>query len=625
MKDSRNGIITAKKVNERKVLQECYESVTFLFLLFWCFLPVLMSVFNMFMGATGRLFSDESIQEAAQSYNLGINYLLPVNAYRKLFVIFGLITLAWAVICVLFSWRRIADRDSLKKSPWFYILLSLFVWALVCSLMSDDLLRAFFGNSMLFDGLFSYMIYGAVFICASMIRTEARRKALLRCFSVMAVLTAIIMLMAEGGNAFLRACMPSKRAVVFIQFNHFGYVLCMGIMALAGLYLFDRKAKKGIKGVYLIALGVLVQALLVNDTFGCYVAVVVAIPVIYLFYGLSGSRIRFAALLPVLVFIGISAINYLGIGQQSSALSGNVAQLGTDIQNIATGSEAAAQAGTLRFVKWMDTIKRIGERPIFGFGPEGFYGANAITESDAPHNEYLQIAGYLGIPGLLLYLSALVSLAVHHFRNIKRLDPMVLAVSGVSVGYLISASFGVPVFNTAPFLWIFLGLTTAVGEAEEPLVCPNRAEVAALFSDKRRKERTIIAIAGTLLLIAIIIIRSFMAIEDEHLYEFADLQAMRGADLTAQADYMHGWLLEEGEYWYDADRYRLVPADQPKPEPYGLGRSAVGNTWYEFSKKNGIIYDYDESTDYRDKIICLTAAWDADGNLQTYVRWVEAG
>ena len=68
------------------------------------------------------------------------------------------------------------------------------------------------------------------------------------------------------------------------------------------------------------------------------------------------------------------------------------------------------------------------------------------------------MAGYLGIPGLLLYLGALISLAAARWKNLTELEPMVLAVSGVMIVYLMSACFGNPMFNTFPFFWMFYGL-----------------------------------------------------------------------------------------------------------------------------------------------------------------------
>ncbi len=623
----RNGDYTLTQglqVNQFAFWVKHSETVASVLLLLWCLLPLAEMAYNVTMGATGRLFPGLSIAEAARTYNLGVNYLEPLGFYRKMFQVLGIVTLCYALLCAALSITRVFKRDSIRDQPWFCILLLLLSWACICSLMSDSFFRALFGEGVLYDGLFSYFVYAGVFVCAAMIHTEFQRKLILRCYAALSALLAGIMLLEEGGNEFLRACMPSQRAVVFNQFNHLGYVLCMGILAFVGLYLYDGTVHKTIKGCYLAGIALTVYALLVNDTFGCYLAVFLALPVVYLFYSLSGRKVNAFVFLPVVLFVVISLCSYLGFAHNAPALSGNMAQLGTDVKNVVEGSEEAANAGTLRFVKWMDTLERIKQRPVFGFGPEGFYGANVITEGDAPHNEYLQIAGYLGVPGLILYLSALVALAVHQWNRLRKLEPFVLASAGVTVAYLISASFGNPVYNTAPYYWMFLGMTTAVGVGEKPLICVESVRKnGSIFSTDKRRDRFVL---GTVCLWAVALtagVYLHMALENEHTRETADLLAMKNAELTAQMLNRAG-KMEQGEaYWYDARTYKLTPGTEQPPMPYGMGSPMCGDSYYEFCQSSGEIYSYDESTDYTDKVIRVMGHMEEDGTLTVAMNWVK--
>ena len=122
------------------------------------------------------------------------------------------------------------------------------------------------------------------------------------------------------------------------------------------------------------------------------------------------------------------------------------------------------------------TVEWIRWRPIFGFGPEGLVRRHALSGNRLPHNAYLQITAFTGFPGLFFYLSALITLAVHHWRKIKALDTMVLIASGTAFAYLVSQTFGVPVFNTEPYFWLFLGLVTLMNEREKPLLYLERPE-----------------------------------------------------------------------------------------------------------------------------------------------------
>ena len=122
------------------------------------------------------------------------------------------------------------------------------------------------------------------------------------------------------------------------------------------------------------------------------------------------------------------------------------------------------------------TVDWIRWRPIFGFGPEGLVRRHALSGNRLPHNAYLQITAFTGFPGLFFYLSALITLGVHHWRKIKALDSMVLVAAGAAFAYMVSQTFGVPVFNTEPYFWLFLGLVTLMNEREKPLLYLERPE-----------------------------------------------------------------------------------------------------------------------------------------------------
>ena len=446
------------------------EKVHMWLLIMWIILPIIMVCYVFIMGTQGNFITEEELIKSG--LHLGsANYNVVIKTYYRLFQVVGLLTFVFSVLHLILCRKRVFSKNGILKNRWFLYLLLLFVWAIVSTLLSDDPLRAFSGGNYTHDGFFSYILYASAFLCASTIRKEKYRLIILRLFcSVVSVLALIMVIQELSRNSFLDYCFPSFRAVVFNQFNHFGYVLCMGIIAFWGLYLYDKTAGRKMQIAYLVGFCALVYALLINDTFGAYLATVVATPIIFIFYVRSGGIICWKSFVPLVAFVLISVLSILNVLPGSANLSKNLTQFGTDVKNVATGSEQAASAGTGRFTLWKDTIKKISERPLFGYGPQGFYGKNAITNNDAPHNEYLQMAGFLGIPALLFYLGALFSLAFDHWKKIKELDPLVIAVSGVTVVYLFSAFFGNPFFNTAPFFWMFLGLTTATNEKTPPLI-----------------------------------------------------------------------------------------------------------------------------------------------------------
>lgn len=78
--------------------------------------------------------------------------------------------------------------------------------------------------------------------------------------------------------------------------------------------------------------------------------------------------------------------------------------------------------------------------------------------SDRPHNEYLQYAVYFGIPGVLMYLTALVSLFVRCVRDVKRLSSACLVLGCMVFSYCASAFVGNSMYYTTVYFVMILAL-----------------------------------------------------------------------------------------------------------------------------------------------------------------------
>ena len=586
-----------------------------------CFLPLIVGFAFLAMGVFGYLPPWDIAMSEDASYG---SYYIAVDVYHKLFISFGIPSFILAVIYIALSADRIMNKQQIREKPWLYLLLLLLCWSTLSTFLSDDPIKALTGSSYLNDGLFSYYIYAAVFVIASSIREEKSRRKILISYGTMVCILSVVLVLQSLGMRQLVYYFHSQRAVVFNQFNHFGYVLCMGIMAFVGLYLYDEYSRSLNRYFYLFGVGFLTFSLLLNDTFGCWLASVVALLVAYLFYFVSGRKLSLRALLPLLAFAVVSAICYFFPAEGINGLAQNIAQLIHDNASIIKNSSDAGSAGSGRFTLWKDTIERIIQRPIIGFGPEGFRGDNAITNGDSPHNEYLQIAGFLGIPALVFYLGALISLAVHHWKHIKKLDPLVLAVSGVTVVYLVSACFGNPIFNTAPYLWMFLGLTTATSEKDEPLIWIDDSKVVSQLNAKSNGKRIAGIVAIGTLLVAILLYTSHsISVSTENSNEKADLECMSIAYSVAQIKLQNKSDKALGEYWFDSATFKLIKSDRKKPKPYGMGSEMNGNALTEFHKDTGVETNYDTEKDYTDKVILVSISKDANNKYVVNTEWVD--
>ena len=434
------------------------ERVALALLGLWCVLPVIVFFVFLISGARGKYPTEEQL--AALGLELGAtNYVAALRAYQTLFFVLGGVTVGFVVICLFLHRRSVFSRQALKENPWCGLFALFLLWCCVSTLLADYRQHALLGGMYVRDGLLSYFIYGGVFLSASMIRREDARRIIFRLFVVVITLLALFMFLQEGlRNPFLDYCFPSFKATVFNQFNHFGYMLCMAAALSLGLYLYDDAIDRQLRILYLEALFFLTCALIFNNTLGALLAELGALPVILLMYRGSGQeRDRRSAAAALGVVLGAVLFCCL-LPATRALLQKNLYQLLTDLNLMRAEAGGADVVGTGRLGLWRETLEKIRERPVFGFGPEGLVGENAISENKLAHNTYLQIAADAGIPGLGFYLAAVVLIAVRTVRNRRRMPPMALAAAGAVAAYLISQTFGCPVFNTEPYFWLMLGL-----------------------------------------------------------------------------------------------------------------------------------------------------------------------
>ncbi len=462
-----NGLLS-KPVDLKFLRKVTAERVSFAFLALWCLLPAAMVGVCLWLGISqGYAFDAETTPYGPVYYQL-----FPL--YRRAFLVLGSLTIAFALSQVAMCWKSIASIESVKAHPWFYLLAALLVWAVASTLLSDNPWLQFAGTQYRCDGLYSYFIYGSVLVCALRLHGERLRMCVLRLFVGVADALCIVMICQALHVPVIWQCFEAPYAVVFNNLNHFGYILCMASLCAMGLYLHDGTGKWGL--AHIASFGLLVFTLLANDTFGCYLAVLVGMGAVGLFYVKSGHAWGTRLAMPLAVFAALSLVNLCGLMAPLNphGLGASIFQLGTDVSAINDGSPEAGRAGSGRFKLWVAALQMIPERPIFGYGPEGLIGAyQARMNLDRPHNEIIQYAVFLGIPGLLLYLSALLSLAVQQWKRLKSLGSITLVAMGIVVGYVVSSLFGNTMFNTSPYFWMMLGFAAQGHNSAERLFTPQ--------------------------------------------------------------------------------------------------------------------------------------------------------
>ena len=269
------------------------------------------------------------------------------------------------------------------------------------------------------DG-FNYLVFISIFIVARNIPDFFMGKKLVKVFLYIILLMEPIVLLQQVGVPFIYTMFASWNSAIFQQFNYMGYMLCMTLLGFVGLYLYEEE-KPAKKVWYLFCIALTTVTLIYNNTMGSILAATVSLPFIYGFYYMRKHSFKGEDFMPLVIYVFMVLMGLLGVLPDAQLFKESVSGLFGDIATLIgmDTSKDIGQIGTNRGQLWKDTLERIPNHPLLGHGPSGFTFENAITNMDSPHNEYLQVAGFLGLPCLAVYLGGLFSIVWKAFNKIS--------------------------------------------------------------------------------------------------------------------------------------------------------------------------------------------------------------
>lgn len=428
----KNSVLLSKikSVNENTL-----QKNAFLLILIWIVSPLLIMLLN-FIRVDG-----------ATIYNIWI-YIVDV---------LGGIGLANGLI---YLEHLISQKDySISKIAYsllpLVLLVAFLLWSLISCLLAVDKRMAFFGRSPMYDCWSIYVLYGG-FILSGLIVSKNKDKVvqLAKIITVVALIQAIIALMDNALTE--RLCViPSftncfHYQSVFYNTNHYGYYILITSLIAAFLFLYLNKLRD--KLIYAIIFAIFVYLLVFNNTLGVYLALFVSLVFVLAWRFINGESNKFGPLILIVLFVGVTLLTTI----TSDNMADNLLGVLTDFDRLAENKNLDA-VGSGRGDLWKNALMCIKEQPILGCGfqNEGAYPLDIFT---LPHNIFLQMAKYTGIPGLLIYVSVFVVGATRLLHERKTINSITEAAGFIVVGYMMSAFFGVTKFYTSPYFLIVLGV-----------------------------------------------------------------------------------------------------------------------------------------------------------------------
>jgi O-antigen ligase len=412
-------------------------------LIFWCLQPLLSAAARIYHPVVGAAVS------AAVFFIAGI---------------------AACVICLLFVLDRINCEQGgfflrlWREGRWVLFLAVIIAWAGISALLADDVQTALLGSAYRLDGYISYVIYAGFFGCGLIIADKKKLMTVIKCFAgASAVLGAISIAallppVVNSPSVYCISLRYMRQKAIFDAAEHYGSYLAMAIICAMGLFVFEKHRAKS-AAWFLVGL-FNIWVLTDNGTAACLIAVPAALLV--LAFAARPRQRALKSFLPAIAFI-LLFLCLLPVYRPSLDIQSDITHSHDHDHDHDHGQE---QTETVR-LPWAQTIDLILKRPVFGYGPEGLIGRYTDSCRDRPNNEYLQHAAFMGIPGLLLYLAALIALLSHRIKHRAGLPAFVIISGTACLGYAISAFFGNTMYYTVPCYALLLGMAANMSYTPE--------------------------------------------------------------------------------------------------------------------------------------------------------------
>ena len=376
---------------------------------------------------------------------------------------------ACLLICtVLGAMRKYGGHlGCLKEEGWLKrhwlpsCLLGLFLWSILSFCFAEDKMVGLWGRHSNQEGLILFSYYGALFLSCSWL-SEKQRKIICESLVFTGAFTGLLLILAENPVIQKLFYIEYRETVMFHQYNHYGYFLAVCAPLAMGLLLEENFHRPAMWLWRIPALWLIFNAMAFNGTRGSFLAVAAVFLLlnIYVFTCRKEKRL-------VLILLDLSAAATFLFFNTGSILMERLGLMVRELLNLSSAPDKEAaldQLGTERGMLWRYGLKIVKKRPILGFGP-GNMGEQYrpyLDRPSSPHNDLILMAGSLGIPAVIFYVSGLAGHLKGFFSYAKKMTVWEAAMYGSVVSYLISSCLGVSMYYTTPYFYMVLGFSYGV-------------------------------------------------------------------------------------------------------------------------------------------------------------------
>ncbi len=422
------------------------------------------------------------------------------------------------------AWDIFVHGGKIRRSKIDYLILALLAWVLLTTFTSISWQTALFGKYRRFEGLLAFVNYAAIFFLVMQFADRASRVRTLAktLFFSGAIVSFYGVLQYFGLDPIKWGSLPFEANRAFSTYGNpdmLGAFLIFPLIISLALALSESDIMMRI--VYWLGFLLAVAAWIVAFTRGAWIGGAFGLGI--LIFVAFRHRVKLTG--TDYGFMGAIAAMATGLIIVSLSATSAVMNVWLRLRSIFNTNDGSSKT---RFEIWQAAIDAIKDRPIFGFGADTFRlvfpkykpakyvtDAGYLSVADNVHNYPLQITTALGIPGFLLLYGTFGAAAWFSaplvFKRHEGSERLVLAgFWAACAGYLASLSFGISVTGNTFLLWAAMAVVLA------PL---------AKVVEVRRFEWGVFAAAVSLVLVAVLIVGSFVYISADSHYLKARLVA----------------------------------------------------------------------------------------------------
>lgn len=346
---------------------------------------------------------------------------------------------------------------------------------------SIEVSTSIWGTGGRYEGLLMILSYYTIFLSASLITDESKRKKLLNIFLFIGIIHCLYGVCQRFDilDGIVIDKYNNSTSGVAGNPNFMGtYTVLLCGLASAFFY-FSKTVKNRI--FYLVCLLLFLLTMILTDAMSALFGTGIMIIVFFIYLIITWKQYdnykeKFSSfkLLIVGVIIGLIGIIALITLTNNNYLE-QIQVMFADLKDLLSGGEVTVESGARRFLVWKESITLTPKYWLFGSGldtfGEAYHGVFPVRDEyfNKAHNEYIQILITQGVPALICYLTLYFYVIKNTIRKFKEMymkkntanDYLYIGLFIAVIGYLFQAIFNISVIDVAPFFWMILGLLTS--------------------------------------------------------------------------------------------------------------------------------------------------------------------